>query len=212
MAVQMVRRNVEHDGDVRMEALDGLQLEAADLQHDPVSSGAESRRNVIAGVPMLPPTSALRPPAARISPARVVVVVLPFEPVMATMFALQKSRRQLDFADHGNAERARLHQLRHVERNARADDDQVLIAKCALAVLAGFNADAVVEQQQESPARSCSSDLASETATRAPLLRKKQSAGNAGLAQSDHQHAFAFDVHHSIHPAHGPHLPVTELF
>src|SRR5215475_9062991 len=45
----------------------------------------DSATNEIAGVPMLPPTATGRPPAARISPASVVVVVLPFDPVMATI-------------------------------------------------------------------------------------------------------------------------------
>ena len=35
---------------------------------------------------MLPPTRVGYPPAVMISPVRVVVVVLPFEPVIATMF------------------------------------------------------------------------------------------------------------------------------
>src|SRR5215831_6333178 len=39
----------------------------------------------IAGVPMLPPTSAANPAAVMISPTSVVVVVLPFDPVMATI-------------------------------------------------------------------------------------------------------------------------------
>ena len=39
---------------------------------------------LMAGVPMLPPTRVFLPPAAMISPASVVVVVLPLEPVMAT--------------------------------------------------------------------------------------------------------------------------------
>ena len=50
-----------------------------------VSTEARSTRE-IAGVPMLPPTTLESPPAARISPANVVVVVFPLEPVMATIF------------------------------------------------------------------------------------------------------------------------------
>src|ERR1700733_4746978 len=45
----------------------------------------------IAGRPMLPPTTVVRPPAFRISPARVVVVVLPFEPVMERISVFKKS-------------------------------------------------------------------------------------------------------------------------
>ena len=39
----------------------------------------------MAGVPMLPPTSAGNPAAVIISPVSVVVVVLPFDPVIATI-------------------------------------------------------------------------------------------------------------------------------
>ena len=47
---------------------------------------------------MFPPTRVFNPLLARISPTSVVVVVLPFEPVMATI-ALQE-RSELNFADH----------------------------------------------------------------------------------------------------------------
>ncbi len=102
---------------------------------------------------MLPPTSVGNPPAATISPASAVVVVLPFEPVMATMLPGKKLRRQLDFADHGFAARARLHQRRRIHRNARADHDQILFLEGALAVAAGFDRNAVIEQQREFPCR-----------------------------------------------------------
>ena len=148
MPVEMVGRDVQHDRDLGMKGLDRLQLKAADLQHDPGFVGgaldkSDGRRSDVAANQRLS-----RPPAAMISPASVVVVVLPFEPVMATMWPFEESRRQFHFADDGNAALAGLHQLRHVERDARADDDQVLVAKCALAVLPGLDADAVIEQQR----------------------------------------------------------------
>ena len=83
-----------------------------------------------------------------ISPARVVVVVFPFDPVIATMVPRQKLRRQFDLADHRLAQSTRLHQRRRVYRHARADHDKVLPAKGALAVSAGFDCNAVVEQHR----------------------------------------------------------------
>ena len=53
-------------------------------------SGEDCSTKVMAGVPMFPPTSVLRPPEAMISPVSVVVVVLPLEPVMATIFPCRK--------------------------------------------------------------------------------------------------------------------------
>ena len=75
-----------------------------------------------------------------ISPASVVVVVLPFEPVMATMLPFRKRAASSTSPMTGMPQLARLHQLRNIERHARADDDQVLIAEGALAVLSGFDA------------------------------------------------------------------------
>ena len=107
--------------------------------------------------------------------------------------AFQEVRRQFHFADHRNAASARLNQLRNIERHAWADHDQVLIAKGALAVLSGLNADAVIEQNRNLLAkllrrlRVGDGDLGS-------AFRQKQSAGHAGLAQPDHQHAFVLNV------------------
>ena len=108
--------------------------------------------------------------------------------------ALQEARRQFDFADDGNAALARLHQLRHVEGHAGADDDQVLIAEGALAMLAGFDPDAVVEQRGNFLAKLLWRLGIGDGDPRAPV-RQKQSAGHAGFAQPDHQHAFAFNIH-----------------
>ncbi|MNW09928.1 hypothetical protein D3C71_2070360 [compost metagenome] len=51
------------------------------------SSTSSSSRSS-AGVPRLPPTATFLPAAAAISPTRVVTVLLPLEPVMATIGAL----------------------------------------------------------------------------------------------------------------------------
>ncbi len=65
-------------------------------------SGVLVATSSITGVPMLPPTCVASPLSARILPTSVVVVVLPFEPVMASVLPLQISRRQLDLTDHRN--------------------------------------------------------------------------------------------------------------
>ena len=41
-----------------------------------------------------------------------------------------------------------LHELRDVGRDARADDDELLLFKSALAVVAGFDPDSVVQQDR----------------------------------------------------------------
>ena len=52
---------------------------------------------------MLPPTSTRRPPASSIRPVSVVVVDLPFVPVIATIRPAQPARRELQLADHRDA-------------------------------------------------------------------------------------------------------------
>ena len=81
----MVGRDVEHDRNSWTECLDRLQLKARNLEHhDGVrlrcfDQGDRRRADIAADQ-----RSENHPPAT-ISPARVVVVVLPLEPVMATM-------------------------------------------------------------------------------------------------------------------------------
>ena len=93
--------------------------------------------------------------------------------------------------------RPRVHQLRNIEGHARADDDQVLIAEGALAVLAGLDADAVIEQHGNFLAQLLVR-LGVGDSDPGAALRQKQSTGHAGLAQSDHQHAFVFDFHYWV--------------
>ena len=134
----------------------------------------------MAGVPMLPPTSVGSPPAARISPASAVVVVLPLEPVMATIGPGKKSGGEFDFADDRLAVRRAWTSCGRIEGNARADDDQVLFLKGALAVAAGFDGDAVFEEQQNLVAQ-LASGLESETVTRAPCALRKSAEATPDL-------------------------------
>ena len=84
-----------------------------------------------------------------ISPASVVVVVLPFDPVMATIGPGRNCAASSISPITVSPKRTRLHQRRRIDRNARADHDQVLSAKGALAVAAGFDRDAMVEQHRD---------------------------------------------------------------
>ena len=96
---------------------------------------------------MLPPTSVFFPLLARISPTRVVVVVLPLEPVIASTLPCRKRNASSTSPITGNSQRARVLQLRLVRRNAGAYDDQVLVAEGAFAVLACLNGDAAIQQR-----------------------------------------------------------------
>ena len=95
VAIEVIGRDVEQDGDARVERLHRLQLEARHLDD------AEAARPSAAGVPTasasgsprLPPTNVGRPVARSISPTSVVVVDLPLVPVMATIVAGDEAAR-----------------------------------------------------------------------------------------------------------------------
>ena len=75
-------------------------------------------------------------------------MVLPFEPVMATMFLGRNWAASSISPITGSPTAAGLHQGRGVHRNAGADHDQILPAESTLAVAAGFDRDAVIEQHR----------------------------------------------------------------
>ena len=85
MAIQVVGRDVEHDRNSGTKTRNRLQLETRNLEHIHGFGRSFARPAKSPAVPMLPPTSVLNPPAAMISPTNVVVVVFPFDPVMATI-------------------------------------------------------------------------------------------------------------------------------
>ena len=95
----------------------------------------------------------------------------------------------------GRPKLASLHQFGCVERDAGADDDEVLTAEGEQAVAAGFDVDALFEQggnvfgEGFGAADVGDGDLGSATA-------QKQGGSQAGFAQSDDENLFAFELHH----------------
>ena len=63
MAVEVIGRDVEYDGDLGAESLNGFQLKAGNFEHSPRFRRCLATSET-AGVPMLPPTSVWNPPAA----------------------------------------------------------------------------------------------------------------------------------------------------
>ncbi len=152
VAVEMVGRDVEDDGDFGMEALDALELEAGDLQHvvgvrGRIRNQRDGGRADVAAHQHLVSAHA-DDFAGQRRGGGLAVGAGDGEDV-----SLEKPRRQLDFADDGNALRARLLQLRHVAGHARADHDQVLVAEGALAVPAGLDRNAFVEERGDRRAK-----------------------------------------------------------
>ena len=114
--------------------------------------------------------------------------------------AFEEARGEFELADDGQAEGFDLHQLGRVERNAGADDDEVLAAEGEQAVAAGLDHDAFFEQggnvfgEGLGAAHVGDGDLGAAVA-------QKQGRGKAGLAQPHDQNFFAFEIHLPQTPA-----------
>jgi hypothetical protein len=177
---------------VELSVLSSWKLETS--RTDQVSSVLSSI-SATTGTPMLPPTSVGRPAASRISPSSVVVVVLPLEPVMASILALEEARGQFQLADDRQAEALHLRQLGRVQRHAGADDDQVLAAEGEQAVAAGLDHDALFEQRGNLLGQRLGAAHVGDRDLRAAAAQK-QRRRQTGFSQSDDQNFFAFEFHH----------------
>ena len=78
--VEVVRLEVEQHGDVRLELVDVLELEARDLADDDLVRVGRCRRARVSARPTFPATG-----APSIAPSSSLVVVFPFVPVTATI-------------------------------------------------------------------------------------------------------------------------------
>ena len=112
-------------------------------------SGLARSASEIAGVPMFPPTSAEKARGRHDFACERRGGGLAVRSGDRDDGAGQKLRRQFNLADHRFAESTRLHQRRRIHRHAGADHDQILSAKRAVAVAAGLNRDAVIEQHRD---------------------------------------------------------------
>ena len=194
VAVEVVGRDVEDDGDVGMELFSGFELEAGDFEDRPgvvgrfVDEGDDGHANVAAD--QRGNAGLLEDFAEQRGGGGFAVGAGDGED-----FALEEAGGEFEFADDGAAEVSGLHQFGSVERDAGADDDEVLAAEGEQAVAAGFDDDALFEQggnvfgEGFGAADVGDGDLGAAAA-------QKQGRGQAGFAQSDDQNFFAFELHH----------------
>ena len=118
MAVQVVGGDVQDHGDHGDESSAWSPVESWRPRAPTTRRQCSDRPASITGRPILPPTSVFSPAARKISPHRVVVVVLPLEPVMASTLPLKKARGQFQFANDGQAQGAHLSQFRRDQGHA----------------------------------------------------------------------------------------------
>ena len=193
MPVKVVGSDVEYDGGFRSKSLNGLQLEARDLQHcDGLRSGlidqrygrsadvAADDRCESAGCNNFPRQRGGRGFAIRAGDG--------------DYASRDELRRQFDLANDGFAQGAGMLQEGRIHRHPRADHDQVLPLKGALAVPSGFDRYSVVEENWYLIRQLILRLGVGDGHPRSPRL-EKQRRGDAGFPQADYQHAFVVEVH-----------------
>ena len=145
MPIEMIGCHIQHDGNLRMEGPNGLQLKTRDLEHDhgvglrPLRQ--RNGRSADVSAHQRGQSGRCQNLAAQRGRGG-----LPVRSSNCHNWPRQKLRRQFNLADHRLAQRPRLQQRRRVHRNSRAHDNQILPAKRALAVPAGFHRNSVIEQ------------------------------------------------------------------
>src|SRR5205807_5089081 len=147
VTVQVVRRNVQDGRDIRLEFLNGFKLEAGDFQNIEAISGGlpgqrDPRRADVAAYQRL--VSALGQNLSRQRGGGGLSVGAG----NGNDAAFKKAARQFNLANDRYTQSARLLKLGLVGRDTGADHDQVLIAEGALAVAAGLDRDAPIQQER----------------------------------------------------------------
>ena len=147
VAVEVVRRDVQHDRDFGTESLNRLQLKTGNLEHnDGFRLGAlrqRNRRRANVATDECWETCG-RHDFSQERGGRGLAIRSGNRDDRPG----QESRRKFDLANHRLAQSARLHQGRRVDRDARAHHDQILFTKRAVPVASGFDRNAVIEQSR----------------------------------------------------------------
>ena len=169
-----------------------LQLEARQprprrRRRAPAAGVATARR---AASPRLPPTKVGPPGRAHMSPASVVVVILPLVPVIAISVPRHEARRQLDLAGDRHAGRARRRQLGRV--GGTPGDSTISSApvnvsrRCPPSSRAMLAPAAPASAGAQRAPRAPVGHGHARAARRAQLRRR-----DPGAPEPDHEHAFA---------------------
>ena len=189
----MVRRDVQDHGNLGVELVGGFQLEARNFEHRPaiLAGFVDQRddRHADIAADLHAEVRGCENLSAEAGGGGLAVRAGDGE-----RLAFRKRAASSSSPIIGQAEIAYLHQLRRIERNAGADDDQVLAAKSQQAVAASLDHDALVEQRGNVLRQRVGAAHVRNRHLRA-LAPEKERRGKAGLAQSDDQYLFAFEFH-----------------
>ena len=193
MPIEVIGRNVEYDRDLGVESTSGFELKAGNFKNDDrIWFGFRNQRNgrssyisadgggVAARSDDLAGESGCSSLAVRTSDSH--------------DWSLQVLCRELNLSDDFFAQSARLHQGSSIHRHTRADHDQVLPAESALTMASGLDRNSLVEQNGDFVAQLVLGFRIRDTDASPPFF-EKQGGGHAGLAEANHQHAFAVYIH-----------------
>src|SRR3954470_17991927 len=144
MAIEMVGRDIQDDGDGRMKFFDRLKLEAGYLEHIPILC-RRSIHELDHRRPDISPHENLLPRMCQNLSRKGCSRGFPVRAADSDDLALQVTRGQLHLADDFDSELASLGKAGRVDRNAGTDNDQVLIAEGALAVETGLDGDSFIK-------------------------------------------------------------------
>ncbi len=193
MPVEMIGRNVEHNPNLRPETANGFELEAGNFQHnDRLRRRSFHQRN--RRRPNVPADQRLESARCENLSNQRSGCSLPVRSRNADNRPRQKRRCQFNLSDDRLSQRPRLRDGCRIHGNPRADNDQVLILKCPLAMPAGFNCDPLVKQRRNFLAKLLFRLGVGNRDPRAARLQK-QRRSHARAPQSHHQHAFSVEFH-----------------
>ncbi len=194
VAIEVVGRDVEDDGDLRMELLGGFKLEAGDFENVPggvgrvFNEGDDGNADVAAD--LRGDSGFLKNFAEERGRGGLAVGTGDGEDL-----SFEEAGGELELADDGAAEVAGLNQFGRVERNAGADDDEVLAAEGKQAVAAGFDVDALIEKGGNVFGKGFGAANVGD-GNLSSLAAQEEGRGEAGFAESDNENFFAFELEH----------------
>jgi len=198
VTIEVVRRNVEDRSDIRAELIRSLQLEAGNFEYRPaifagfINQGDNGDANVASNLD-------LEMGGGEDFSTEAGGGGLAVRAGNRNGLADEEARSQFQFSDHGQAKIVHLDELGGIERNAGADDDQVLAPEGEQAVTSRLHHDALVQQRGKIVSERGGAAHVGDSNQRT-LAPEEERSGETGFAESDDQYLFAFEFHAHIYP------------
>lgn len=193
VAVQVVGCDVEHEGDVGVEAADGFELEGGDFEDVPGAGGAEfdeidnGEADVATDEGL--PLGVGEDMAEQRGGGGFAIGAGDGDDV-----SLERLGGEFELAQQRCAEAENLLDLRRGERDAGGEDDEVLAAEGEHAVAAGFDHHAGFEEGGDFVGEGVGGAGVRDGDT-GTTLAEEERGGDTGFAEADDEDAFVLEVH-----------------